>query len=74
MLLSDILIYPIIELIERKYQIIEKYPNIVEVVHGNPSLLRDIRTRCEQMKCKLATELTADIRIEYTEQDVFEYT
>ena len=28
MLLSDILIYPIIELIERKYQIIEKYPNI----------------------------------------------
>lgn len=53
---------------------IEKYPNIVEVVHGNPSLLRDIRTRCEQMKCKLATELTADIRIEYTEEDVFEYT
>ena len=28
MLLSDILIFPIIELIERKYQIIEKYPNI----------------------------------------------
>ena len=28
MLLSDILIFPIIELIERKYQIVEKYPNI----------------------------------------------
>ena len=28
MLLSDILIFPIIELIERKYEIIDKYPNI----------------------------------------------
>eukprot|EP01083_Nonionella_stella_P176202 615916_1 len=53
---------------------IDKHPNIVHDIHANASLLRELRTRCERLKCELASAESAQIEIEYGDGDVFEYT
>ena len=52
---------------------IDKYPNIVQDIHGNPSLLRNLRTKCEKLKCDLATMEQSEIVINYTDDDQFKF-